>query len=638
MSSDTRSDFSQPGATPPEAVIEEPSRKPSASSSPAGPPAEPPATASNPVSAATGETGTSPLMFPPPEKRLQLTDFIDLRTLQELQDAFSALTNLSATIRDADGRPLTAPSDPATQKEADRILEWLVSEELNRPQKDHLTAPIVVAGQTLGSITVPIPNTQPTAPSAGQSESAGSGPADPPAQKQNPDLGAAAPDHSRYAAAIQFLYLLANSIARLCYQEYELRRRVEELSTLYALSTVLSQSRSHRESLQHLLDTAAREAARTFGAKAASIRLLDEFNQELRVQAVFNLSQRYLNKGSIRLDQSPLFQQALREGLAYVPDMRSDPRVVYPQEARREGLVSLLCAGIIFQGQPIGVLQIFSDRPRQFSRYESNLLAAMAQLLGAAIHNARLEEQRLEALRVERQLKMAADVQRRMLPDRLPSLPGFQIAARYVPSFELGGDFYDFLDLAGNLGIAVADVSGKGIAASLLMAAVRSSLRAFAQDLYDIDHIMMRVNKALCRDTKANEFATLFYGVIDPQTRRFTYCNAGHEPALILRNGIIHRLEAGGMVVGVDPDQKFEKGIWDMQPGDLMLIYTDGLMDAMNFSGQRFGRERIMEALRQCADKSAHETASHILWEMRRFAGLNVRSDDTTLVVVRCTG
>jgi sigma-B regulation protein RsbU (phosphoserine phosphatase) len=222
-----------------------------------------------------------------------------------------------------------------------------------------------------------------------------------------------------------------------------------------------------------------------------------------------------------------------------------------------------------------------------------------------------------------------------MLPADVPVRPPFDIAARYVPSFELGGDFYDFIELEGHVGVAVGDVVGKGVAASLFMASVRASLRAYADDVYDLDEVISRVNVALCRDTLDNEFATLYYGVLDPATNRLTYCNAGHEPPLLMRKGEFIPLDIGGMILGVDELQRYDKSLIDLQPGDLLVMYTDGLIDAFNDRGEKFGRERLRRAMRDAAGKSARDALHHILWEMRRFVGLQRSNDDTTLVVVR---
>ncbi len=581
---------------------------------------------------------TSDTSIPQAPQRLCLTDFVHIRTLQELQDAFTAMTGFATTIHDAEGRQVTAPSDTAARQESARVLDWLMADEISRAKDAPLSAPIIVDDQVLGTINIdPRVEDQPHGPDLARLRDA--------AQQLGliPEhveqlIKAADRDVDTHnparSAGVQFLYLIANNIARLCYQEYQLRKRIDELSTLYTLSTVLSQQRD----LQKVLDTAAREAAETFRVKAVGIRLLDDSLRELRTQTVWNLSEAYIEKGPILLEMSTVFQQALSEGISYVADMRSDERVIYPDDAQREGIVSHLCGGMVYKGQPIGVIQLFAGEARVFSKWETDLLRAMAQLLAAAINNTRLEGKRLEQERVAGQLKMAADVQKRMLPQSLPTIPGFEVAARYVPSFELGGDFYDFIEFtnSNSLGVAIADVSGKGVAASLLMASVRSSLRAYAQDLYDLDMVISRVNQSLCRDTQANEFATLFYGVLEPRSKRLTYSNAGHEPPLLLRKGKIIRLEAGGMVVGVDPTQKFDKGILDFEKGDIVLFFTDGLMDAMNFERQRFGRERIIKALLECSRKNATDALNHVLWEMRRFAGLNPRTDDNTMIVLKC--
>ncbi len=564
---------------------------------------------------------------------LNLTDFVDVRALQSVQDSFTALTRLSASIRDAQGQRITRESEQGQPSENHRVLDWLLSDALRSPDAE-LVAPIIVEGQKLGSLSVDRPiGTGPSPAGKLLAETAGSLGLTPTQiqtlvekaeELYSPDKG----------AAVEFLYLIANSLAQICYQESQLRQNVEQLQLLYELSRVLAAQRD----LQQVLDTAARSAAEAMNVKSALIRLLDEDGDELMPRSVFNLSQAYLNKGPIVVDLSEIFKQALQGEVVYIPDMTTDPRVLYPEDALREGLTSMLVAAMIYQGQPIGMIQLYTASSRQFSVDQINLLRAIAQLMAAAINSARLDVKRKEAEAVQRQVRLAADVQKRMLPAVAPNLPGFEIAARNVPSFELGGDFYDLIDLQGNLGIAVADVVGKGIAASLLMASVRSSLRAYADDVYDIDEIIRRVNVALVRDTLANEFATLFYGVLDPRNRRLTYCNAGHEPPLLLRNQRLIRLDAGGMIVGVDPYQKYERGLIDLEVGDLLLLFTDGLTDALNFDGKRFGRDRVIKAMRDAEDKSADEALNHILWEMRRFVGLNRSFDDTTLLVIKYTG
>jgi phosphoserine phosphatase RsbU/P len=365
---------------------------------------------------------------------------------------------------------------------------------------------------------------------------------------------------------------------------------------------------------------------------------LDPGSRQLVPKATFNLSEAYVNKGPILVERSEVFQRALAGEIVQVRDLTRDPRVLCPRFAEQEGLASMMVAGMIYQGRRIGVIQLFTEQPRRFDQADTDLLRAVAQLLGAAIEHARLDAEQRESIGVQRQVRMAAKVQSRMLPHDVPRVEPFDVAARYVPSFELGGDFYDFIELEGNLGIAVGDVVGKGIAASLLMASVRASLRAYAQDVYDLDEIISRVNVALSRDTMDNEFATLFYGVLDAQTRRLTYCNAGHEPSLLLRKGTFIPLDIGGMIVGVDGGQHYDKGLIDLEAGDLLVMYTDGLVDAMNFKGERFGRARIRDAILAAAHAGAHDVLNHLLWEMRRFVGLNSSTDDTTIVVVRVGG
>ena len=417
-------------------------------------------------------------------------------------------------------------------------------------------------------------------------------------------------------------------------QQAQFQQRLDELSALYKLSTLLA---AH-DDLQQVLDAAARTAVDVMKVKAASIRLLSEDRRQLNMQAVCNLSDEHLSKGPVQLDKAPLHQQALDGKMVYVEDMASDPRIIFPEDAKREGIVSVLSTGMIFQGRPVGMIRLYTAQKRVFSEFEQNLLAAIAHLMAAAITHARLDDEHRRSLIVEEQVRIASDVQRRMLPNRMPNLPGFDIAAQYVPALELGGDFNDFVGLDGHMGVAIGDVVGKGVAASLLMASVRASLRAFAQDLYDLNEVIARVNRAMVRDTLDNEFATLFYGVIDPKNKRLTYCNAGHNPPLLLRRGQVTQLDVGGLIIGVDPDADYDMAINNLEPGDLLLLYSDGMSEAKNFDNQQFGKQRIIEAMQSALSLGAASAMlKHILWQMRCFTGLQHNDDDTTTVLIHVT-
>ena len=167
------------------------------------------------------------------------------------------------------------------------------------------------------------------------------------------------------------------------------------------------------------------------------------------------------------------------------------------------------------------------------------------------------------------------------------------------------------------------------------MASVRSSLRAYAHDLYDLDVILSRVNKALERDTLDKEFATLWYGTIDHKTKRLTYCNAGHEPALLLRDGAITQLDVGGMVTGVLSDAEYQKGVVDLKSGDCLLLYSDGVTDAMNGHNQRFGRAKLEYALNEICDQTAQEGIDALLNRLSDHRGDCDPNDDITIVLVR---
>jgi serine phosphatase RsbU (regulator of sigma subunit) len=426
--------------------------------------------------------------------------------------------------------------------------------------------------------------------------------------------------------------LVAELFGELCAQEQDLHRRIEELTAVYNIGSMLAGTAD----LQEVLDRTARMVCEVMEVKACSIRLLDESTGNLTIRAVHNLSPEYLNKGSVTVSDNPIDGAAIGGEIVHIADAPTDPRTRYAQQADKEGIVSGLVAGLIYRGKAVGVLRVYTGEPHAFTPFEESLLRAVASQAAAAIINARLVEETLAAERYTRQIAYAGTVQRRMIPTDPPPHEHLDLGAVYRPHFNVGGDFYDFITLPErNLGIAIADVSGKGVPASLLMSSLRAALRVHAHFTYDIDVIMRRLNRHVCKDTTVGEFATAFYGVITPDGKRFTYCNAGHCPALMLRDGEIRELDTGGMVLGVALNETFEKDLVELQTGDIFLLYTDGAVEALNFSDKQFGQARLEKSLRKYADLPAQLIAQNMLWDIRRFRGLADRIDDLTLVVLK---
>jgi serine phosphatase RsbU (regulator of sigma subunit) len=569
-------------------------------------------------------------MLEPTSDNLRLTDFLDLPTLQEIQDSFAAVADVRAVITDADGNLLTQPTPTTGFLRRQRAL---AAEGEQRPQKEgaEYVAPIMVNERRLGTIRMSSNG------SLGVDEAkllalAEKFEIEPKQVRSLVSSWARAKGSTTKPAAIQFLFLLANAIARLCYQEYQLRQRINEMTALNSVSILLTDARD----LQQVLNRTAQLVADVMETRAASIRLIDEQHDELVVKAVHNLSKQYLGKGPVRLSRAEIDKEALGpNGFAYVANMATDPRVQYPQESTREGIVSMLSVGMRFRGKAIGVMRVYTGHEQLFSPLQIDLMKAVAAQAGAAIENARLRTESIQAEAMEKQLRLAGEVQQRMIPHTAPDMPGLDIASVYVPMYSLGGDFYDFIPLPGdNLGLAIADVSGKGVPASLIMASVRAFLRAQVDNVYYLYEVMRRINIMLGRDTKSGEFVTLFYGVLDTKNFRFTYCNAGHPPALVLREGTVMELGSDNLVLGVSPDEDYKQSVIDLKKGDLLMLFTDGLPDARNFRDEAFGRQRVAEVFSR-GGETAEVVAQNVLWEMRKFVGITKPVDDVTMIVVR---
>ena len=391
-----------------------------------------------------------------------------------------------------------------------------------------------------------------------------------------------------------------------------------------------------QQDLQKVLNRIVAETARVMQCPFCSMRLYDRKSDELKLQAVHNLSPDYIGKGAIVRKASGVDDEALKGRIVYVEDMTSDPRIQYPDQARQQGIVSMLTVGMIYRGTPVGVLRVYTDRRRRFRKVQRDLLRAVAYQAATAIVHSQLVEERLRNAEMERQLALAGDLQARMVRVPPPHHPRLETALVFNPSYDVGGDFCDFLSLGdGRLAAVVADVVGKGIPASLLMSSARGALRATAGTCRGPGKLLTRLNRQICRETLSSEFITLLLIAIDAQARRLTYASAGHEPLLLLRDGEVQPAAEADLVLGIEPSETYHEHVLPLCPNDLLLLYTDGATEARNFADEEFGRPRLWESLRTHGALRPGQVLKNIVWDIRRFVGLAEQADDLTLVCLR---
>jgi sigma-B regulation protein RsbU (phosphoserine phosphatase) len=242
--------------------------------------------------------------------------------------------------------------------------------------------------------------------------------------------------------------------------------------------------------------------------------------------------------------------------------------------------------------------------------------------------------------RLNREVEIAREVQERLFPQELPRVAGLDYCGACRPALGVGGDYYDFLALPGErLGIALGDVSGKGIAAALMMASLQASLRAEAsRGTDDLASLMAKVNRLLYDASTANRYATFFYAQYEAASRRLTYVNAGHNPPVLLRGGCkgeVKRFEAGGLVIGLIKDVTFSQESIVLAPGDVLVAYTDGVSEAMNAADDEWGEEELIGTIQACDGMNARDTLQRIMEAADRFVSGAEQHDDMTLSVLR---
>lgn len=289
-------------------------------------------------------------------------------------------------------------------------------------------------------------------------------------------------------------------------------------------------------------------------------------------------------------------------------------------------------------GKIIGVFQIINKKDGVFTRDDEHFLDAFSDHVSIAIENAQLHEAMIEKERIEKEIEIAASIQRALLPKHLPKIPRYDLDAVAMPCKAVGGDYYDIIPLDHNrFVLVVADVAGKGVPAALLVSTLQASLHAYIQMGGDLPDLVQRLNSVVCKNTSPERFITLFACVLDARNHVLTYINAGHNYPLCVngRTNDLRTLAEGGLPLGMFPNATYAEGSMIVRPEDLLVFYTDGVTEAKNKTFADYGDERFKQLVERLAPLDASTVKNSILSDIHAFTGAEPQSDDLTLLVVK---
>ncbi|MCR4396308.1 MAG: SpoIIE family protein phosphatase, partial [Candidatus Saccharicenans sp.] len=301
---------------------------------------------------------------------------------------------------------------------------------------------------------------------------------------------------------------------------------------------------------------------------------------------------------------------------------------------------SAMCVPLWNNRVIIGV--IYADRIlhlERFSEEDLKLLTLLSNLAAIKIENARLIQQAIEKEKMERELALASQIQKNLLPGKNPECENYDIAGYNLTCYQVGGDYYDFIEITPErLAIVIADVSGKGVSAALLMASLRAALQAELGPDYRLEALASRLNNFVHRSSSSSNFITFFLLELKKNTGEIKYINAGHNPPLILdRKGQITKLESCGFCLGMFPSIEYEPCVARLEAGEVAILYTDGITESRNKNEEEFGEDRLIRATQQYIDLPAHKMIDFILAEVDKFSEGLEPDDDRTLVIIKRT-
>lgn len=415
----------------------------------------------------------------------------------------------------------------------------------------------------------------------------------------------------------------------------KLKLAVKELSVLNDISTAVSTTHD----LDQVIELIVHECVNHLNVEQGAIMLLDQNETDDKFHTIIREFETETDiipyhfgvqlSGWMVKNQKPLL----------INDVPSDDRFTNLSDDEFP-IKSILSAPLKTKGRLIGVLNVFNKISEDgFTLDDQRILSIIATQSAQVVENARLYDEEQSLKKIEEELKIANDIQTRLLPKTNPQINGFDIASKSVPAKEVGGDYYDFIQIdENNIVICLGDISGKGMPAALLMANLQATLRGQALFTSSAGECLTRANKLLYHSTDRQNYATLFYGILDSSNDTFRFSNAGHNPPILMNSDKkVISLTKGGTVLGFMEDFQFEEDSVNLKKGDTIIIYSDGINEAFNIDDEEYGEENLLSIIKDSLSLDAEKIIENVFESVRSHVQDAPQSDDITIVVIKKT-
>jgi phosphoserine phosphatase RsbU/P len=445
---------------------------------------------------------------------------------------------------------------------------------------------------------------------------------------QSPELHYFREDQGRLLSLLASQIAIAIENARVYESE---RRNRELLALLYDISLDMS-STLEIDELVHKIAAAVKQR---INYHTFAIFLLDEKQGLLRPEFVIRSNERENQKLVLPIGTGLIGTAAKLNEPLRVGDVTKDPRYLnIHTEARSELVVPLTS-----KGKVVGVVDLESTQVNYFTEYHQRFLMTLASRIASALVNAELYARVADnERRMGREMKIAREIQRQLMPDEVPSMPPLEMAVLFKPVAQLGGDLYDWIEFDdGRLAIVLGDVAGKGAPAALYGALASGVIRTRAGRKYPPGQMLELVNKTLYQRPVEGQYVAVTYSIYQPQTRTITLANSGLPYPLLVRSGQPTFLDVGGIPLGLFPDSKYQETEVQIKNGDVLVFYSDGVVEMRNDAGEEFGLRRLAETVRLNHDKSAEDIVKSVSGALAEFIGRVRPQDDRTMIVVKMT-